>query len=83
MCEELEERIEKGITAVEDEQHRLLWCHLRPYYNDEIFQYLEIEHNAVVAFEMVNLITWDEMDPQKPFQSLAKETSVKSVHRPL
>ncbi len=73
LCEELEERIEKGITAVEDEQHRLLWCHLRPYYNDEIFQYLEVEHNAVVAFEMVNLITWDEMDPQKPFQSLAKK----------
>jgi benzoyl-CoA reductase/2-hydroxyglutaryl-CoA dehydratase subunit BcrC/BadD/HgdB len=22
---------------------------------------------------MVNLITWDEMDPQKPFQSLAKK----------
>ncbi|MFQ5957402.1 MAG: 2-hydroxyacyl-CoA dehydratase subunit D, partial [Candidatus Brocadiales bacterium] len=71
LCEELEERVEKGVAAVEDERHRLLWCHLRPYYNDEVFNYLELDHRAVVAFESVNLITWEDMDPQKPFRSLA------------
>ncbi len=73
LCEELEERIDRGVAAVEDERLRLLWCHLRPYYNDEVFNYLELDHRAVVAFESVNLITWDEMDPQKPFRSLAEK----------
>ncbi len=71
LCEELEERAEKGITAVDNERHRLLWCHLKPYYNNDVFNYLEQEQKAVIAFENVNLITWDEMDPNKPFRSLA------------
>lgn len=73
LCEELEERVDKGVAAVEDERQRLLWCHLRPYYNDEVFNYLELDHRAVVAFESVNLITWEDMDPQKPFRSLAEK----------
>lgn len=73
LCEELEERIEKGIAAVQGERFRILWCHLRPYYNDEVFNYLEGHHKAVVAFESVNLITWREMDPEKPFRSLAEK----------
>ncbi len=73
LCEELEERVDKGVAAVEDERQRLLWCHLRPYYNDEVFNYLELDHRAVVAFESVNLIPWEDMDPQKPFRSLAEK----------
>ena len=73
LCEELEERIDKGVAAVGDERFRLLWCHLRPYYNDEVFNYLELDQRAVVAFESVNLITWQDMDPQKPFESLAEK----------
>ncbi|MCF6159473.1 MAG: 2-hydroxyacyl-CoA dehydratase [wastewater metagenome] len=78
LCEELEERVEKGAAAVENEQFRLLWCHLRPYYNDEVFHYLEFQHRAVVAFENINLITWEDMDPQRPFQSLAKKLLTNS-----
>lgn len=73
LYEELEERVEKKLAAVEPERFRLLWCHLRPYYNDEVFNYLERHHGAVVAFESVNLITWEEMDPQDPFRSLAQK----------
>ena len=73
LCEELEERIEKGVAAVNPERFRLLWCHLRPYYNDEVFNYLEGQHKAVVAFESINLITWKEMNPAKPFRSLAEK----------
>jgi benzoyl-CoA reductase/2-hydroxyglutaryl-CoA dehydratase subunit BcrC/BadD/HgdB len=73
LCEELEERIGKGLSAVEGEQFRLLWCHLRPYYNDEVFNYLEGHHKAVVAFESVNLITWGEMDTERPFKGLAEK----------
>ncbi len=71
LLEELEERSANNETGLDDEQFRLLWCHLRPYYNDDLFDYLEINHNAVVAFENVNLVTWSEMDPEKPFKSLA------------
>lgn len=73
LCEELEERVERKAQAVEPERFRILWCHLRPYYNDEVFNYIENHHGAVVAFESVNLITWGEMDPAKPFRSLAEK----------
>ena len=73
LYEELAERAKNAYTPVEDEKYRLLWCHLRPYYNDDVFDYLELEHKAVIAFENVNLITWKEMDPQKPFRSLAEK----------
>jgi len=71
LYEELEERAENSVFAVNDEEFRLLWCHLRPYYDNDIFDYLELNHKAVIAFENVNLVTWEQMDPQKPFKSLA------------
>lgn len=71
LYEELEDRATNNKPALVDEQFRLLWCHLRPYYNDDLFDYLEINHKAVIAFENVNLLTWGIMDPEKPFKALA------------
>ena len=82
LCEEPEERLNRGVAAVEDERSKLLWCHLRPYYNDEVFNYLELDHRAVVVFESVNLITWEDMDPQKPFRSLAEKLLANPVIGP-
>jgi predicted CoA-substrate-specific enzyme activase len=69
---ELKARVASNSGAHKDEQLRLLWLHLRPYYSDKIFDMLE-EHNAVIAFEEVNYPSRNTMDPADPYTSLARE----------
>jgi len=51
---------------------RLLWLHLKPYYNNEIFNILEKE-NCKVVFEEMNYVYWPVLDPDRPFESLARK----------
>lgn len=51
---------------------RILWLHLKPYYKSEIFDILKKE-NCIVVFEEINYVYWPELDPLKPFESLAKK----------
>jgi predicted CoA-substrate-specific enzyme activase len=69
---ELKARVESSSHDQPEEKLRLLWLHLRPYYDNKIFDILE-EHKAVIAFEEVNYPSRHEMDPSNPYQSLARE----------
>ena len=71
LYEELNERVKNKIGSLDEEKYRILWRHLRPYYSNSIFDYLERKHKAAVVFEEVNFIHWPEMDPKDPFKSLA------------
>lgn len=71
LYEELSERVKNKIGSLDEERHRILWRQLRPYYSNEIFDYLERKHKAAVVFEEVNFIHWPEMDSEEPFKSLA------------
>ncbi len=51
---------------------KILWLHLKPYYRNEIFDILD-KYGLKVVFEEINHIYWDEMDADKPFDSLAKK----------
>lgn len=51
---------------------KILWLHLKPYYDTEIFNILDRE-NCRVAFEEINNVFWPELDPEKPFESLARK----------
>ncbi|MBN1298389.1 MAG: 2-hydroxyacyl-CoA dehydratase [Actinobacteria bacterium] len=57
---------------------RVLWLHLKPYYKNKIFTMLE-ENDYILAFEEINNVYWPELDPQKPFESLA----LKMLSHPL
>lgn len=70
---ELKERVNKKIGAVKNEKHRIIWRQLRPYYTDEIFDYLTLTHNTAVVFEEVNYIHWQYSNPQDPFRSMAQK----------
>ncbi len=73
LADEIRERVRQGMPAVEGERFRILWRHLRPYFDDEVFDYLELEKKAVVVYEEINHVYWDEMDPADPFRSLARK----------
>ena len=74
---EKEEGNEKDYTDYRNTK-RLLWLHLKPYYKNDIFQTLE-KNNYRVVFEEINYVYWPELDPDKPFESLA----IKLLSHPL
>jgi len=73
LYEELGERVDRGVSSVGEEKHRILWRQLRPYYTNVLFDYVERTKKAAVAFEEVNCVYWQEMDPKEPFRSIAKK----------
>ena len=54
---------------------RILWLHLKPYYKNEMFDILS-EQNCMVAFEEINYVYWHKLNPEKPFESLAKKNAI-------
>lgn len=73
LAADLAERVESGYAAVPGEKYRLLWLHMRPYYGSELFNFLEGEKKAALAFEEYNYLYWPELDPNQPFLSLARK----------
>ncbi len=62
-------RERKGYLA--QEKHRVLWLHhIRPYYQNDIFEVLS-SFGVAVCFEEANYLYWPPLDPSKPFDSLA------------
>jgi benzoyl-CoA reductase/2-hydroxyglutaryl-CoA dehydratase subunit BcrC/BadD/HgdB len=57
---------------------RILWLHLKPYYNNNLFNLLE-NNNYKVVFEEISNVYWPELAPEKPFESLA----IKMLSHPL
>jgi benzoyl-CoA reductase/2-hydroxyglutaryl-CoA dehydratase subunit BcrC/BadD/HgdB len=74
LYEELKEKVESDkLKVVPKKKIRLLWRHLRPYYNDTLIDFIESQCDVDVAFEEINYIHWDEMDPSQPYRSLARK----------
>lgn len=52
-----------------EENHRLIWLHLRPYYPSPIFQFLKGKGVSIVGEEFFGN-PWPPLDPQNPERSL-------------
>jgi benzoyl-CoA reductase/2-hydroxyglutaryl-CoA dehydratase subunit BcrC/BadD/HgdB len=65
-------------NAGSDKVKKILWLHLKPYYNNNIYNLLE-NNNYKVVFEEISNVYWPELDPEKPFESLA----IKMLSHPL
>ena len=50
---------------------RLLWLHLAPHYNGEVFDVIS-ENGAGIIYEEMNQVYWDELDPERPYESIAR-----------
>lgn len=75
LVRELDDRVNKGISAVRDEQVRLIWDNLPIWYRVRKFSNLLAEHKAAcVTSTYTN--AWGElahlMDPRDPVESMAK-----------
>ncbi|MEW6442479.1 MAG: 2-hydroxyacyl-CoA dehydratase [bacterium] len=54
------------------EKHRILWVYLWDYTSTSMFTYLEGELNCAIVAEELNHIHWAPMDPDRPFESIAR-----------
>lgn len=91
LCSEMKERI----TAIENNGHacnngkqpekkaRVLWLELKPYFNNDFIRKLEKEQNVKIVFEETNYVYWDKMDPENPYESLAKKLISNQYNGPL
>lgn len=71
--------IHERLEAIPENARKILWLHIPPYYDNELFNlFVPGSKNLVVASELM----WDWMypvDPQRPLESLAE----KLVYNPL
>jgi len=73
LAAELRERAEAAEGGSNGERvKKLLWMHLKPYYPHRLFEHLE-EHGGRIVCEEYNRCFWGEMDPRRPFYSLARK----------
>jgi len=70
--DELRQRVKDDVGVVENERYRLVWDNLPLWYNLKIFEYLN-SLGAVVVAEVFSHIWTGNLDPSKPFESLARK----------
>ena len=85
LLEDIEEGIafnEKNGTKKEKEI-RLLWLELKPYFKADIFDKMKNAQNAKIVFEEINHVYWDKLDPENPYESLARKLISNHNNGPL
>ena len=66
-----------------DRKIRLLWLELKPYFKTEIPAKVDVSSDTKIAFEEVNYVYWDELDPDRPYESLARKLISNPNNGPL
>jgi benzoyl-CoA reductase/2-hydroxyglutaryl-CoA dehydratase subunit BcrC/BadD/HgdB len=84
LYEEVKEKVETNADAPKTyDRPRILWRHLRPYYDNSLIDFIEKDMNCDIVFEEINYIHWGEMDPDDPFRSLARKLILNSPVGPI
>lgn len=76
--EEAKEKVKSNDKSTTNAKPRVLWHGLRPFYSDEIFDYIENQCNIEIISEAnipaINVFSCGIMDFTKPYQSLARKS---------
>lgn len=67
--------------APKREKPRIVWAHLKPYYSNELLNY--IEQKADIVGAQINFVFWEEMNPDDPFRAIAKRIVLHPAYCPL
>ncbi len=62
---------------------KILWLELKPYFKIDFLTKLEEEQGVKIVFEETNHVYWDELDPRKPYESLARKLIINHYNGPL
>jgi benzoyl-CoA reductase/2-hydroxyglutaryl-CoA dehydratase subunit BcrC/BadD/HgdB len=77
------ERVQRGEPEQQNQQLRLYWMHLRPYYTAELMPHLEDDLGGVIACEETGGVWWDALDEATPLRSLARKASSMFLNGPV
>ncbi|HHT9130620.1 MAG TPA: 2-hydroxyacyl-CoA dehydratase subunit D, partial [Candidatus Brocadiaceae bacterium] len=80
--EKIEENRRNNRTPPKD-LIRILWLELKPYFEVDFLTKLEKEQGVKIVFEEINYVYWDKLDPQKPYESLARKLIINHYNGPL
>ncbi|MCP5003423.1 MAG: 2-hydroxyacyl-CoA dehydratase [Planctomycetes bacterium] len=85
LLEELKEKIalKKSEGIREDEKIKILWLELKPYFHADIFDKIESTGNVKIVFEEINYVYWEKLDPDKPYESIARKLISNHNNGPL
>ncbi|MFC1534358.1 2-hydroxyacyl-CoA dehydratase subunit D [Thermodesulfobacteriota bacterium] len=81
--EEFAKKINNNMAGVPGEQVRLMWYQNRIQFKNPLEQMLEDEFKAAVVVDELNDVTWDPIDPDNPFEGLAKRALSNPLVGPL
>lgn len=70
--DELAKRVEQGKSGIRNERLRLLWIQNRIQFKHGLERILEEEYGAVIVIDELNDVTWDAVDPDDPYEGLAR-----------
>jgi benzoyl-CoA reductase/2-hydroxyglutaryl-CoA dehydratase subunit BcrC/BadD/HgdB len=85
LLEEIKEKISlKKRNGIKGEKEiRILWLELKPYFESDIFNKIESAKNVKIVFEEINYVYWEKLDPEKPYESLARKLISNHNNGPL
>jgi benzoyl-CoA reductase/2-hydroxyglutaryl-CoA dehydratase subunit BcrC/BadD/HgdB len=84
LLEEIKEEIAlKKNGEKEEKKIKILWLELKPYFKADLFDKIENTQNAKIVFEEINHVYWDELNPDNPYESLARKLISNHNNGPL
>lgn len=81
--DELARKVETRVPGVRGERVRLMWLQNRIQFKNPIDEMLAESLGAAVVFDELNQINWDPIDPDDPFEGLARRTLSVSLTGPV
>ena len=73
----------KNGEVADEKEIRLLWLELKPYFKADVFDKIEKAGKTKIVFEEINHVYWDKLDPDKPYESLARKLISNHNNGPL
>lgn len=70
-------------SSQQDDRLRILWLELKPYFKNTLLVDMEEKLGIKIVFEEINHVFWDEMDPETPYESLARKIISNHNNGPL
>jgi benzoyl-CoA reductase/2-hydroxyglutaryl-CoA dehydratase subunit BcrC/BadD/HgdB len=71
---EFRKRIDAGDCGKSGRKYRLLWIQNRIQFRHGLEKMLEEEYGATIIIDELNDITWDDIDPEDPFEGFARRS---------
>ncbi|MEW6203473.1 MAG: 2-hydroxyacyl-CoA dehydratase family protein [bacterium] len=81
--DELKSRLETGAGGMSKEKYRLLWIQNRIQFKTRLIEHLEENYGANVVVDELNHIHWEDMDEDRPLESLAERMMTHPFNGPI